>query len=62
MLIPFEDVPEFDYPEEASKYFKKQYNINNYSGSHYTKGGAYETNKTNNGWLVQMQFEGGYDI
>jgi len=62
MLIPFEDVPEFDYPEEASKYFKKQYNINNYSGSHYSKGGVYETNKTNNGWLVQMQFEGGYDI
>jgi hypothetical protein len=64
MLIPFEDVPEFDYPEEASRYFKKQYNINNYSspGAPYSKGGVYETNKTNNGWLVQMQFEGGYDI
>ena len=62
MLIPFQDVPEFDYPEEAHRYFKKQYNVNDYSGSHYTKGGAYETNKTNNGWLVQMQFEGGLDI
>ena len=64
MLIPFEDVPEFDYPEEASRYFKKQYNINNYSspGAPYSKGGVYETNKTNNGWLLQLQFEGGYDI
>ena len=64
MLIPFEDVPEFDYPEEASRYFKKQYNINNYSSpdAPYSKGGVYETNKTNNGWLVQMQFNHSYDI
>jgi len=64
MIVPYNDVPKFDYPEEAARYFKKEFNVHNYSGpgQSYSRGGVYEVSKAQDGWYIQLAFDGGMDI